>query len=275
MAHLEEDRRIELPRVFGMEIYNMHQDLAEGSELMVATDILVSHRAFPDRVFRAHFDRPTENLRKWDEALKKKKLFGIAGNDAHQNTGVLARMTDAKEFEFFRTNGDIVVSHRPNWLTRPILRLLFGPLDPGRTLFHFEGGPYVTSLRHVKTHVLAEELTEAAVLEALREGRAFIGFDAVADSTGFVYLAESGERRVVVGESMPWSPGTRLRVASPHACRFTIVRDGETAHRAAGTELDWAADRPGKYRVEAELDVRGEWTPWVYTNPIELTPPDR
>jgi len=65
----------------------------------------------------------------------------------------------------------------------------------------------------------------------------------------------------------------RLRSASPHACRFTVVRHGQPVYRQEGTELDWQPDEPGKYRLEAELNILGEWTPWIYTNPLELTPP--
>ncbi len=41
--------------------------------------------------------------------------------------------------------------------------------------------PYERAFRFVSTHVLAEELTEAAVLEALREGRCYVAFDLLGD----------------------------------------------------------------------------------------------
>ena len=66
------------------------------------------------------------------------------------------------------------------------------------------------------------------------------------------------------------TPRTRLRAASPHACRFIIVRGGRPVYRHEGTELDWQPDRPGKYRLEAELHILEEWAPWIYTNPVEL-----
>jgi uncharacterized cysteine cluster protein YcgN (CxxCxxCC family) len=53
-------------------------------------------------------------------------------------------------------------------------------------------------------------------------------------------------------------------------CRFTVVKDGVGVHQAIGRELDWLPPGPGKYRVEAEVEVRKEWVPWVYANPIEL-----
>jgi len=71
-------------------------------------------------------------------------------------------------------------------------------------------------------------------------------------------------------ERIPLGPDVRLRAGSPVPCRFTVVHDGVVAHQAEGRELDWQAKDAGKYRIEAEVDILGEWTPWVYTNPIEV-----
>jgi hypothetical protein len=60
-------------------------------------------------------------------------------------------------------------------------------------------------------------------------------------------------------------------MASPHACRFTILRQGVQVAQLTGNAFDWKVPEPGKYRVEAELQILGEWTPWVYANPIEVT----
>lgn len=73
-----------------------------------------------------------------------------------------------------------------------------------------------------------------------------------------------------MGESMTYQEGITLRAASPQACRFIVVKDGNEVHRTEGRNLDWQPEGPGKYRVEAELFVLDEWLPWVYTNPIEL-----
>jgi hypothetical protein len=73
-----------------------------------------------------------------------------------------------------------------------------------------------------------------------------------------------------MGETMHLSSDTLLRACFPHHCRFTIIHDGQPVHVAEGRELSWRAEQSGKYRVEAELKVRNKWTPWVYTNPMEL-----
>jgi hypothetical protein len=41
-------------------------------------------------------------------------------------------------------------------------------------------------------------------------------------------------------------------------------------YQQEGRDVDWTPPGPGKYRVEAELNVMNEWIPWVYANPIEL-----
>lgn len=45
--------------------------------------------------------------------------------------------------------------------------------------------PYESSARFVNTHVLARGLEEPAILDSLRAGRVFIGFDMIADSSSF------------------------------------------------------------------------------------------
>ena len=122
----------------------------------------------------------------------------------------------------------------------------------------------------MNTHVLAEFLSEPSVLEALRAGRVFVGFDMIADSAGFSWMASAGTNHVVMGESMGFSPDAQLQVASPLPCRFTILKDGVTCIQQEGRTLDWTPSGRGKYRVEAELKILQKWVPWVYANPIEL-----
>ena len=168
------------------------------------------------------------------------------------------------------TRPDTIGEYELNWWKRLGLRVLFGPLEPGRELFRFELDPYERMVRFVSTHILAPELSRETILESLREGRAFVGFDVLADSTGLVFLAESSGGHAVMGERLPLGPDVHLRAASPVPCRFTVVHDGTVTHQAEGRELDWPVTQPGKYRIEAEVDIQDAWIPWVYTNPIEI-----
>ena len=169
------------------------------------------------------------------------------------------------------TSPDVVGEWELNFFTRNLLRLFFGSFKAGDEVFRFQLDPYERMVRYSATHILANELTEASLIDGLREGRVFVGFDMIADSRGFVFFAEEGAQKAVMGESMPFSDRVRLRAAAPHAGRFTVVHDGEAIYRTDGTELDWQPPEPGNYRVEVELMILDEWVPWIYSNPLKLT----
>ena len=271
-AHPEEKRDWDRPELTGMEIYNLHTDFkrVRGGLGALLPEILLNLKRYPDHIYRKMFHRPVEFLQHWDELNRTRHLTGIAANDCHQNVGFRA---------FYQTNGTIRIEDtspqtlkelKLNPFTRSLARVLFGPLEPGRKLFHVQLDPYERSARFVNTHVLAKELDEPAVLDALRASRVFIGFDVIADSSGFRWFARDGSTTSVMGESTAFSSGTHLHALSPLPCRFTILKDGKLAHQAEGRAVDWVPPGPGKYRVELELKIRDEWTPWVYANPIEL-----
>jgi len=93
----------------------------------------------------------------------------------------------------------------------------------------------------------------------------------IADSSGFVYMARNGNQKVVMGESIDFVPGeTTLQAFSPHVVRFRVLRYGKVVHEEDGASMEWKPDQPGKYRLEAYLNILGTWTPWVYTNPVNL-----
>ena len=275
-AHPENPRAWDLPELAGMEIYNLHADFKRsggsvtGALLRQLPDLVLSHRRFPDHLYRLPFRRPEEFLRRWDELNRTRRITGIAGNDCHQNVGFRGFMTPEGTLRVEDTSPRVIKEFRPGLVTRAALNLAFGPLETGRRLFHVQFDPYERSARFVNTHVLARELTEPAVMEALRESRVFVAFDLIADSSGFRWFAEDPKGRAVMGESRPFAAGTQLRALAPITGRFTLVKNGVVITRQEGRSAEWIADGPGKYRVEVELSIRGEWTPWIYANPIEL-----
>ncbi|NUM56230.1 MAG: PHP domain-containing protein [Candidatus Hydrogenedentes bacterium] len=278
-AHSEEEREWELPQLTGMEIYNLHTDVKDEGEVdrflkTIAPDLLLSLNKYPDQTFRLLFDRQTDILKHWDDLNAKRKIVGIAASDAHQNSGIQGFYTEDGKLQIRDTGPDKGQGGgiSLNFFTRGLLRLFFGPLEPGRRLFRIEMDKYDRSLRFVNTHILANELTEAGVLDALRAGRVFIAFDMLADARGFTFLAESSGAKAVMGEEIPVANGLTLRAASPVPCRFTLVHNGNTVEQKEGRTYEFAVTEPGNYRVEAELSIVGEWTPWAYTNPIRVTP---
>ncbi|WP_372524177.1 CehA/McbA family metallohydrolase [Sulfuricaulis sp.] len=93
----------------GIEIY----DLADSTyahlwktPLMLA-DEFTSAKDLPEEAFvRGPLSRPDYYLSKWDKLIQKKKLVGIAGNDAHQNTVVFGKLLDpySVDFKFLQTH---------------------------------------------------------------------------------------------------------------------------------------------------------------------------
>lgn len=275
-AHPENPRAWELPELAGMEIYNLHADFKRsggsvtGALLRQLPDLVLSHGRFPDHLYRLPFRRPEEFLQRWDELSRTRRITGIAGNDCHQNVGFRGFMTPEGTLRVEDTSPRVIREFRPGPIARAALRLGFGPLEPGRRLFHVQFDPYERSARFVNTHVLARELTEPAVMEALRESRVFVAFDLLAESSGFRWFAEDPQGRAVMGESRPFTADVKLRALAPIPGRFTLVKDGTVVERQEGRAAQWTATGPGKYRVEVELSIHGEWTPWIYANPIEL-----
>ena len=270
IAHSEEPRDWQLPQIRGMEIYNIHADLKDEKLAALAPDILLNMRKYPEQTIRLIFDRNTDVLANWDELNISRKMVGIAANDCHQNTGIYGVYTDDGNLALYKSSGEKEKEYNLNFITRTLLRLLPGPLEPGKEAFRLQLDPYELMISYVATHVYASELTEEAILDAFANGRVYIGFDMIADSSNFIFLAKNEKQMGIMGESIVLTPDTWLVISSPYRSRITIKRHGQQVYQAEGVLVDWQPTEPGKYRIEAELNVLGEWIPWVYTNPIEL-----
>ncbi len=276
-AHSEEPRQWGLEDVTGMEIYNTHSNLKmldmKKAAWRLVPDFIWCFRAYPEQTFRTIYFKPESILARWDEQNRTRRFTGIAANDIHQNGGIRGVYTDTGTLRIYDTGhvDRYKADLKLNGVTRALLRFCFGPLEPNRQLFRIDLDPYERSARFVNTHILAKDCTEPALLDALRNARVFVGFDMLADARGFAFLAEDGAHKAVMGETIPFSPNVHLRAGSPVPCRFILIHDGTPdGPPTEGRSCDIVPKSPGKYRVEAELNILGEWTPWVFTNPIEV-----
>lgn len=152
------------------------------------------------------------------------------------------------------------------------LDIRFGPLR--RTVF-----PYLFHFQAVNTHVLTHEPLlgdlehdRRLLLEALRVGRAFVGYDLPAPTRGFRFSAQGRDRAAQMGEALPAGPGVTLQVSLPRAADLRILRDGRLLRALPGQRAaTLIVDEPGAYRVEAALEFRGRSRAWIVSNPIYLT----
>ena len=134
------------------------------------------------------------------------------------------------------------------------------------------------ALRHVGTHLLMTELTQKAVWDAIERGRAFVAFDWIADATGFDFCATSGDTansgaRHEMGSTVPRGPQMQLLAVAPLPVQWRLIRNGEVESESSGRKLTHQIDQSGVYRTEAWLEVAGERTLWILSNPIYVTDP--
>lgn len=268
-AHPEEERLWDLPELTGMEIYNLHADFKDEKLAGVLPDFILNLSAYPDQTLRLIFDRQTEILKHWDALNQNRKIVGIAANDAHQNTGIRGYVTEQDTFQLLeRGSADVIKEWKLNAFSKTFLQLLFGNWQGSKELFRITLDPYVQSLRYVNTHLLVTEKSEQAILDALRAGRCFVAFDMIADAREFTFVAENGQQKAVMGEQIPFSPDLTFLAESPLPCHFALVRNGEREAEQTGRMFVYKPQSPGVYRLEAELRIRDEWVPWIYTNPV-------
>ena len=244
----------------GIEVFSLHTAAKQMSWLAALGDLIWSYPSYPELTFVKSFQRPDTNLAKFDETAAQRKISLFAGTDAHSDLGL----------------------H------------LFGT-DGGQKLINIKIDPYETIFRIVRIHVLMEKGTEfnrEALIEAIRAGHYFIGFDAVGDTTGFSFRVAGCEPDTVrmmktqdtcrTAESEP----ARFGIDLPLPARVEIYRNGDiivpddlVAYRygewmrnpSEGTAIGFDSKGVGVYRVEVYRDDLGppfDKLPWIISNPI-------
>ena len=231
IAYPQEFKNWDTARVNGVEVYNVFTNARQANPVIAFFDVLWSQRSYPDLIFALYFQRPDESLKKWDQALARARLTATGGNDAHANIGVSLNDSSGKK----------------------LLGIL---LDP-----------YEVSFRLVRLHVLIEEnkpLDEASLMEAIRAGHCFIGFDFLGDPTGFAFEAD----RAIQGDEISLNADTKLRIRTPVPSRMVIIKDGSVFLEENGiTSKEIPIKDRGVYRAEIYLPQLGNRL-WILSNPI-------
>ena len=230
-AYPEEFKSWDASGMTGVEVFNVYTNARRINPVVAFFDVLWSHRAYPDLIFLLYYKRPDESLKKWDEALTRSRATGVAGNDAHANIGV--NLKDSA----------------------------------GKTLLGIQLDPYATSFRLVRMHVLLERdkpLNEANLLEAIKAGHCFIGFDLLGDTSGFSFTVESQGKTRIQGDEIALSSDTRLKIKTPISTRVLLFKDGT---QIADGSSDFSVTERGVYRVEVYLPQVSSG-PWIISNPI-------
>jgi hypothetical protein len=186
---------------------------------------------FPEFIANAP---PTAALKKWDELLMAgKKVVAIGGSDAHA------------------------------------LKVRLGPIH--RVIF-----PYEYHFHAINTHLLVESplsgdliIDRRMIIEALRRGHVFIGYDLPASTRGFRFTAAGKDQTAISGDTIFLDTGITIQVRLPRTAECRLIKDGITLrtwnNRDICTEV---INQPGIYRVECYITYLGKSRGWIYSNPI-------
>lgn len=297
LSHVEE--RLDWPtdQMDGLEIYNHHTDVKDEAEFSfwlqgTLTDaerlanLVRALEEFPEEVFGAQQDYLTAILQKWDRDSQKKPLTGLAANDCHHNQVLTVTVVDDKTVEIGYI-GSKPTTKRVGAEQVPQIVELVKDKKPGELMARLDFDPYERSLNYVTTHILARELSESAVRDALRHGHAYVSHDWLCDPSGFAFVAVSVPANPAAGNGNPQAKNThtkpntivmgdeagltgdlRLKAATPLTCTMKLIRNGELIQTEKTSFMEFKVRSAGVYRIEAWLEVDGEMRPWIYSNPI-------
>jgi hypothetical protein len=177
-----------------------------------------------------------ETVQKWDALLAEgKKVVAIGGTDAHA------------------------------------FLIKAGPLR--KTVF-----PYRFHFRALNMHLLLPEPLKGEltadrrqILDALRSGRGFIGYDLPARTHGFRFSAHGKDGKAWMGDEISSSEGVTFQIKLPRRANCRLLKDGKTVRawrgRATCTHITSEA---GVYRVEVDIRYLGRTRSWIISNPIYI-----
>jgi len=224
----------------GVEVFSLHTNAKKANPFYALFDLIWSFPAYHELTIADYFQRPVESLKQFDEIAARKKSTLFAGSDAHSNIG-------------FHLGGD----------------------DAENKIINIKIDRYETIFRLVRTHILLEKdkpFTKENLLDALKKGHTFIGFDVLSDTGGFSFAATNGAENKIQGDEIALSQGVKLKASAPQTARFVIFKNGEKVTEAGETsEITFNVKEAGAYRVEVyldQLDRNFDKTPWIISNPI-------
>ena len=147
----------------------------------------------------------------------------------------------------------------------------FSNHKPGDILAEVDIDPYPVSINNLSTHILADQLNEVVIREAVANGHAYVSHDWLCDPTGFlVWLEKKGEPVAIMGDEKPFGKGYRFRAQLPLKSHVRLIRNGEVIDDAVTDNYTFNIKKAGVYRLEAWLTVDGEERGWIYGNPIYI-----
>jgi len=191
-------------------------------------------------------------LEKWDELLQERPVVALGGTDVHAvvyRKGPISRR--------FMTYEECARALNTHVLTRvPFL----GQPQEGDTDF-----------RH--RNVLHDR---ELILDGLRQGHCWVGYDLAGPTQGFRFWAEAGagpddyESVAMMGDTvmLPAGRSLRLHVRAPDEAEIRLLRNGRVIAHGRADSMSYDVRDPSVYRVEVWKHCWGKLRGWIFSNPI-------
>lgn len=202
-------------------------------------------------------------LQKWDELTQKRPVVALGGTDVHSvkyRLGPVSRR--------FMTYEECAKGVNTHVLTEsPLL----GPASEGPA-----GWTDPNTLRD-----------RSVVLDALRQGHCWIGYDLAGPTRGFRFWAETEEVEplnaadqegsenqtseiAVMGDTVSLSDSQTLNlyISSPETAEIRLLRNGRIVAQGHASSMNYQVRDAGVYRVEIWKHRWGKLRGWIFSNPI-------
>ncbi|HSF53722.1 MAG TPA: hypothetical protein VLA71_08230 [Algoriphagus sp.] len=271
-VHSEKEHDWKNPDYQAMEIYNIHTDLLdEKGMLSFLLNHLVNGEKFRHWGYREIYDKQVAILENWDQLNQGRKIVGIGSVDAHNNQNIRARYLENGSVEWVGPNADAISIREPGLLEKVLLH----EPDENGWAFKWELDTYFHSFNFVNNHVFSEEFSTGKIKDHIIKGNVFVVFEGLAQGDGFQFFAFNAQEELagILGDSVQVQSVSQLKVLSPFPARYRLIRDGllVTETTEGRYEFEFAPEnQKGNYRIEADLQLDGNWINWIFTNQIYL-----
>jgi len=246
IAHPDHPRiRWKSPEFFGaggMEIINADSEWRNDSLREVIDALIAELIGLPGMNYL--LDEPVENVRRWDDELRTRRVVGIGSVDAHARIKLggerhIAFPSYQKMFELL--SSFVILQDRLS-------------IDP--------------------------HLARRHIIDGLKAGRAFFALQSLGDATGFEFYGEAGSEIVLPQDTLFLNalaePALRVRVPADKNIVVQLYRNGVATESTNAPESRFAVRETGVYRVIVFQErLQSPWfsrrrAPWIFSNPIRV-----
>lgn len=138
--------------------------------------------------------------------------------------------------------------------------------------------PYDFLFSCVNTHILTKtpligelDTDRKLLFDALKEGRAYIGYDFLASTRNFRFTATGEHGNGIMGDMLRLGAGVTLQTLAPERGLIKMIHFGKVMYELENADtLTYTARESGAYRVEIWKEYKGVMRCWILSNPIYI-----